>query len=388
MNKVNIKFLIISVVLILYFLFTELIVFPYYRNIYLIIEIVFWLLIGTSCYFFFKNARIKKMMTYDANQIIVIYSILFFVVTYIIGIFFGFQRNPISLTIKSITSNLLIYGFIIVMQEYLRFILAKSSSHKIYDFIIIVVLFSLLNLNYDIFSAHFNSSLGIFKFLNLNLLPIIAKNILFTYIAFHIGYGPNIIYRFIFELYLYLVPIVPNLGLYIESLINLLFPFFMLTVVSEIYLRYNQKMPIVKKKKNIFLMLNIVIIFFLLCLIGGIGKYQIIGIASNSMNPVFARGDAVIYMKYKYNDKIKVGDIIAYEKDNITVVHRIILIKEDKNYVITKGDNNNTEDKWTVNYSQIKGKVVNIVPYVGFPSIWLQEQLSPKNQGAQFYHKS
>ena len=62
-------------------------------------------------------------------------------------------------------------------------------------------------------------------------------------------------------------------------------------------------------------------------------------IASNSMQPTLNIGD--FHLLYKSKD-YNIGDIVAYEKDNKLILHRIIELSED--YVITQGDNNSTHD--------------------------------------------
>lgn len=99
----------------------------------------------------------------------------------------------------------------------------------------------------------------------------------------------------------------------------------------------------------------------MIVLVSGVFRYQILAIASNSMNDTFNRGDAVIIKKLKVDDinNIKVGDIIAFKKDKVLVVHRVIEKTKDENNEIifkTKGDSNITADggyikkvRWLVN---------------------------------------
>ena len=57
------------------------------------------------------------------------------------------------------------------------------------------------------------------------------------------------------------------------------------------------------------------------------------------------------------------------------VVHRIINILEENGeyYIYTKGDANVSPDNYAVEESMIMGTVVVKIPYVGLPTVWLNE---------------
>lgn len=79
-------------------------------------------------------------------------------------------------------------------------------------------------------------------------------------------------------------------------------------------------------------------------------------IVSGSMEPTIHVGDA-IFVKELNQENIKVNDIISFKDGDSITTHRIVRI-EEKNGITkytTKGDNNNSEDKEKVTYSQIEG---------------------------------
>ncbi len=68
-----------------------------------------------------------------------------------------------------------------------------------------------------------------------------------------------------------------------------------------------------------------------------------------SMKPLFRPGDGIIVDAEVSFDKLKVGDVICFDKPDqsgITVVHRIVRITPDG--VITRGDNNSDYDPYIV----------------------------------------
>ena len=62
-------------------------------------------------------------------------------------------------------------------------------------------------------------------------------------------------------------------------------------------------------------------------------------------------------------EELQEGDIISFETDYGTIIHRIIKIDYDKEgwYAITKGDNSPVNDSEKVRFTQIKRVVVAII---------------------------
>ena len=104
-------------------------------------------------------------------------------------------------------------------------------------------------------------------------------------------------------------------------------------------------------------------------------NYETFVIVSESMRPNINVGDIIVIKKIT-DDNIKEEDIITFEKNGEYVTHRVKEIKEqdgDKKY-ITKGDNNNIEDIEEVKVSEIKGKVITKIPYIGLIILKISKQ--------------
>lgn len=83
---------------------------------------------------------------------------------------------------------------------------------------------------------------------------------------------------------------------------------------------------------------------------------------TNSMDPMIdVNANSIEVAPEK--DRLRVGDIVSYESEGKTIIHRIVSISEDENgtFYVTKGDNNNLPDKYKVRFEQIKGVVVGIL---------------------------
>ena len=96
-------------------------------------------------------------------------------------------------------------------------------------------------------------------------------------------------------------------------------------------------------------------------------------VLSGSMEPTIMTGDIAI-IKSCDRDELKVGDIIAFRNGTSVITHRIVEIseKDGEKVFITKGDNNNTEDRYPVSLSRVEGIYVSRIPKLGNFAMLLQ----------------
>jgi len=101
-------------------------------------------------------------------------------------------------------------------------------------------------------------------------------------------------------------------------------------------------------------------------------------VLTGSMEPGIRPGDVVVTAGVNEGNisQLKVGDIITFlpfPDDPTLVTHRVIALTAgaDGPGFVTKGDNNNSEDPWgPMTATQIRGKVVYVIPYVGYAREW------------------
>ena len=108
----------------------------------------------------------------------------------------------------------------------------------------------------------------------------------------------------------------------------------------------------------------------------GIKTYAII---SGSMEPNINIGDIVVAKSIKNKEEsIKVGDVISYRKGQAVITHRITNIEKDENGILrisTKGDNNNAEDSERILINNIEGKVITVIPKIGYVTLVLKDKI-------------
>ena len=98
------------------------------------------------------------------------------------------------------------------------------------------------------------------------------------------------------------------------------------------------------------------------------GNFQIKIVLSGSMEPDIKVGSVVIV---KPVDRYEVGDVVTFgrdDRDNVPTTHRIIdvHIVEGETRFVTKGDANDDRDGRELTESDIVGKVLFDIPYLGF----------------------
>ena len=327
-----------------------------------------------------KNRR----FTYEEMFYVFVYTILFLLITYIAGIFIGFSYNIYKFNLSNIVKNIIPYIALIITSELFRYEVIRKGEGSFLAYIFITLFFVIIDgtvflSTYDIFTYD-----GLIKFICSIILPSFFKNVLLLYLTKNGGPYPSIIYRLIMDLKMFIVPILPNFGLYFDSTINTIIPAFIGIFIHMGLKQYKNEEVGVQKKHNTsfykYSFLVIVIIFTV-----GVNlltscqfKYSLIAIGSNSMNPIFYRGDAVIYKKVSSPEEYAIGDILVFKKESRTIVHRIIEIEHvgDEYIYYTKGDNNEAPDGYPILYADTIGKYVIKVKYIGVPSVYLSQLTS------------
>ena len=333
----------------------------------------------------FQKNKKTKMKQYITNVTIVM-IILFFVLSYGIGLFVGFLSNSYSRTIEAIISNTFCQLIIIIATEIFRYTVIRANKDKKYVVVFATIIITLFELVTTLQPLSLTDYAGLFRTITATALPIISKNIVISYLVYHIGYVPGLIYRLVMDLYIYIMPIVPDLGDYLNSMLGIGLPFLIYLYASRTINEYNNGVER-NYGTETFKLIDIPFITFmvvLICLISGFFPYYMIGIGSESMTPKILKGDAVIIHKIsnkaKKNGtaKLEEGQIIAFKMRDKTIVHRLVKIekKDGVTYYRTKGDANNSNDNINLTINNIYGVVEFKIPYIAKPTIYLTEFLN------------
>lgn len=318
---------------------------------------------------------------YDKVQTTFIVVVAYLMVYFILGLFVGYQYNAYSMTPKGLLHNTIMFMPIIIFQEYIRQALVSYSNGESKWIAFITILFILASINFNSLSSDFRNAEAGFKFICSDMLPMVARNFVFTYLAYISSCKTTIIYRILTTGASIYLPILPNLNWFYTGLFGILVPMILYVLVNYSQAKLERKLSWRDEKKSrpITYVPVLVIGFLVVGFVIGLFKYQPVAVISDSMLPVFARGDMIIVEKFNQEDveKIQVDDIIKFAVDNYYVIHRVHEIEktDDGIQFITKGDNNNAPDSKPVKPEQIQAIYRTHVKFLGFPSVWLSEAL-------------
>ena len=368
----------ILIILVLYFLFSQFYLKDFGNTYVYIINPMFFIILAILLKIIIP--RIYKFDKYKKTIIqYVLITVFIYILIYLLsGLFLTYGKNPYSLTFKGLLLNIYSIGTIIFAREFIRYKLINSvpkKDKKIF-FILIVIVFAMQDFPIKSIIENFNFYY-IFKIIFAIIVPSIAKNYLFTYIQMYTDYVPTVAYEMFINFIMIISPVLPNTTWILETTIPIMLLIYCMYEVSSKDNEHRfRKIQSVKPKGLIpWTIIIVLVIWFAL----GIFPIKPVGIATGSMEPNLNIGDAAIIMKCDASI-IKENDIIEYQKDNYTIIHRVIKIynRNGKIFFITKGDNNDDEDRLPVTTDEVKGRIIARIPYIAFPSIFMKNLTTNK----------
>ena len=377
-QKQNFYSFIICLILIIYSFVYKFIILNTYKNGESIITSAFFIvlfIISILMFGFSKNKiNLNKKKITILTFIIVIVGII---VTYALGAFVGFLRNGYSQTFKNIVRNTFAPLFIIIFTELFRYNIIRANKNNFKIISLVTVLLTILEILMSLSTNIDWGFIEIYIAVTSIIIPLIAKNMLMSYLSYEIGYLPCLIYRLILELQIYLVPYVPNFGDYLKSMYGLIMPTVVFSYASSLIDEYNNgiEQEYIAQKTRIIEGFFYVFIFLFIALISRVFPIFMMGVGSESMTGTINKGDAVIAYKDTKEPKVEVDDIIVFEAPGKILIHRVVEIEEIDGikYYRTKGDINGTRDSLDITIDKIKGKVKYRIPYIAIPSVALSE---------------
>lgn len=342
------------------------------------LQIIFLFVSFVALYSVFRLDIRNDFKYRQTLKTVMICLLFYFILIYIGGLFTGFAKTIYSFGFTNLIYNIIPTLIYIVLMEFIRSIyINRSNNNKI-----IIVLSCIVFIIYDSFSKFYLYNLSVsddlYEYIGLVILVSIARNIFLSILCSKSNVINCIIYRIITELYIFVVPIVPNFGPYINSVLEITLPL----IIGLILISPSKRIlpsPNMTKRGRISSIVVVSILLLIILLNSGLIKYQMFVIGSNSMNPYIYRGDVIIARRTNSKEikQIKKGEILVFRYDKKIVSHRVykIITRNNKLYFRTKGDNNDQVDDNLAKESDVIGTVSFRIKYIGLPSIWLREAL-------------
>jgi len=379
------SYIVFNIVLVLVLFFLLLNVFLIKNTNFLLCAAVPALSFGLF-FFLYGYERKNRRFTYETMFYVFAYTVVYLLATYLVGIVTGFYTSIYSLSVTNLVKNIIPYLLIIVCSELLRDEVVRKCEDLWISYSLITIIMIAIDCIIFLTTFDLSDSDGLIKFICNVLLPSAAKNVFLLYITKIGGIIPSMIYRIIMELKLFIVPIFPDFGLYIESILATVFPVLLGFGIFLSLKQYKNKEVEGKSVKNskLFTYFTVILTMFIIVVVVSLTscnfKYGALAIGSGSMTGTINKGDVVVFEKLG-NNIINDSDVIVFNKEGKMIVHRVISIVQinDDDYVYyTKGDANETPDGYPLKRDDIVGIVRRRVKYLGIPSVELSQLMSKK----------
>lgn len=337
---------------------------------------------------FIVKILLKKKITKSLYQKQVFYLMFGFAIIYLALFFFigilknDFLRQPVTFEFKTLYRFIIPISISIITSEIMRSILLSQEGtiriknfqgdiSKVLTFVNMVLIDVLIYIGvYDLTSyEQFSAALGIVIFAS------ISCNLFYNYTSKRYGMFGIIVYRMITILYTYIIPITPNIHIYLKSFFRMVYPYFLYLILEKTFSKTDFVVSYTTRRRNFIEITAIVITMtFITMLVSCEFKYGLLVVGSKSMTGTINMGDAIIFEQYK-KQPIRNGQIIIFKSDGLQYVHRVIDIKDINGEIryYTKGDANEKEDKGYITKKDIVGLTKLRIVGIGWPSLWFRD---------------
>jgi len=310
---------------------------------------------------------------------------------FLLGFMSNFGNSPYAVNLFSIVIYAFYFISIALATELSRTLLLTSFSRKnvFLGFVISTIFFTIVSIS-PLQLLSLNSSNAVQTF-GQYVIPAFGSSLLATGLVIFGGPLASLAYLLIVQGFNWLSPILPNLAWPVVSLVTTIIPVVGIIVVFSavqpyrlVRLGFAKRLEVIgrpKKSQNssyFWLAVIIVITLFAWAQTGVFGVASAVEV-TGSMTPAIHVGDIVVTVQTPAT-QIHIGDIVEYSTPDLPgpVTHRVVQISTNQAGELTfttKGDANNAADPSIVAPSTI-GKVVLIIPKVGWGTIYLDEGLS------------
>ncbi len=304
------------------------------------------------------------------------FAVIYIALNIIAGLIDGLGKSPYDHSLYGIVLNIFTVGSALVGKEIVRSFMIKNLSRngRLVSFITVALLMSTVTISHNRYTSLKGWS-GMVEFMAEYLLPELCHNFLATYLSYMGGPIPSIIYMGVLQGFHWLSPVLPDLKWITAALIGTMCPIFCFLSMQSIYTRETKlyKRRSTSEDNPVTWMITSLISVGLIWFSVGVFPIYPSVIATGSMEPMIKPGDVVLIKKVDVNS-LKEGDVIQFRHDDILISHRIVEIIKEEDVVSyrTKGDNNLRADGWLVAQHEVRGKIIKVVPKIGWPTLLLK----------------
>lgn len=311
-------------------------------------------------------------------------AIFFIIILINIGLFAGFGWSVLSFTPTGLIINSILVISTLLGMEFSRAYIIKSfgKGRPFLTIGLVTLLYSFVTISTFRLLA-LNDPLGLTKFLGISILPIIAANLLASYLALVGGPVASLAYRGPLMAFWWFSPILPQLSWGIEAFLGVMVPAMGFLLVNQFTSPFTLRRAGIptepkgfgrdkKSPLRSWMAVSVLAVLMVWASTGLLGV-QPTTVLSGSMSPAMDTGDLAIVQEVSA-DSIGVGDIIQYQRDGTMVIHRVTEVAQggSEKLFVTKGDANSKPDIEPVFQGQVRGKVILTIPKLGWAVISVQ----------------
>lgn len=337
-----------------------------------IIAAVLLLIAALLSGFLIKKRSIPSINKPQVLMLMSAISLVLLTLLYLSGLKFGYVKNPYALRFEFLLRYALPMAVAIGACEYFRYVM-RAQNDKWADalsYVSCVIAEALLYGNL----AYLTTFNRFMDFVGIALFPAVMANLLFHYLSKRYGMFPNVVYRAVTMLYVYVIPYESGIPDSLLALFKLLIPILIFLFIDALYEK-KRTYALVKKSKlsGVITVVLIAMMLPVIMLISNQFRFGLLVVATPSMTGELNKGDAAIYQRLD-QQTIEVGQVIVFEKGDSLIIHRVVDIQtiNGTTRYYTKGDANEDLDVGFVCRSDIVGFVNHKIPYIGYPTIWMR----------------
>lgn len=293
------------------------------------------------------------------------------------GLVFGFGLSPYGRQVSVVLGNVLFAATALIGMEMARACIVVSIGHRNPALALAATagLLTVLNIPMGAFGSVVDVP-STLRFAGEGLLPTLSQNLLASTLALAGGPAASLLYRGLIVSFEWLFPILPDLGWMAAAFAGTM-PAALGLLVVEKHFKVKQEDSMQPRRGNRRLTglwlfaaaISVTLLFFN----AGYFGYRPTLIVGPSMKPSFQTGDIVITAPVS-PETLDAGDVVRFRTEGGAIVHRVKEIQRDGAVVqlTTRGDGNNVDDPPVV-AEQIEGKVILLIPKLGWPAILLRQ---------------
>jgi signal peptidase len=292
-----------------------------------------------------------------------------------VGLLDGFGRSPYDHSILGIIVNLFYLSPMLVGMELSRSWLMNSLFLKrpVLGIAFIAIIYSFFGFSLRRLGL-LETSLEWAKFTGSTFIPVFAENILASYLVLLAGPLPSIIYRAVLLGFQWFSPILPDLNWITQALVSTFIPAFCMTLLYQLH-----RSEVLRERKRDtespvgWIVASVVSVFVVWFTVGVFSIFPT-AIVTGSMSPYIEPGDIAIIQRLT-PDEVELDDVLLFRTEAVRIAHRVVGLDEDERGLpvfVTRGDANEQADSDPVIAEQVVGKVVYVIPRVGWITIWMR----------------